>query len=85
MAGTVAHVLHVDIFEALELPKPKLVILYNEALRQRALDTIAISQGFGGGKESQEYIENMLKIHGHYTEGFYENELDSLAKRFGVK
>jgi len=28
----------------------------------------------------QDEIDKSLKVHGHYTEGFYENELDRLFK-----
>jgi len=82
MAGTVAHVLHVDLYEALQMPRSKLAILYNEAQRQRALDIIAMSQAFGGGKDVQRHIDELLKIHGDYTEGFYEQEFAALKKKF---
>ena len=80
MAGTVAHVLNVPFFEAIGLPEFKLQILYNEASRQRALDTISMSQAFGGGKEVQAHLEELLKIHGEYTEGFYEEESAKLKQ-----
>jgi len=57
------------------LPRWKLDILFNEASRQRALDVIQMSAIFNI-KESG--IESILKVHGNYTEGFYENELNNL-------
>lgn len=29
---------------------------------------------FNGDKKSSGYLEKLMKIHGDYTEGFYENE-----------
>lgn len=57
----------------MKFPRTKLRILYHEALRQRALQTVALSLLFNdAGKEE---LESLLKIHGHYTEGFYKREL----------
>jgi len=53
-------------------------ILFNEAERQRAIDTYYISIAFGGDKEGFEMLNRLTKIHGPYTEGFYESE----RKRF---
>ena len=69
-----AHMLHVDIFTALDLQERKLAILYNEAKRQRALDTIVIAHGFGGAKN----VSDAMRVHGPYTEGFYKREREKL-------
>ena len=53
------------------MSKFKRKILFNEAMRQRALDAIFLSYGFNG---ENDVIENLLKIHGSYTAGFYEDE-----------
>ena len=76
MAGSVAHVLNVSIRDALELPIMQLSILYNEAERQRALDTVSINMAFNGDKSGQ--IEKLLGIHGPYTEGHNKDELKRL-------
>ena len=66
------------LIEVLRLGKIKRKILYNEAMRQRALDSVFISYAFGGDDKTSDYIEDLLKVHGSYTEGFYEEE----RKRF---
>jgi hypothetical protein len=59
--------------EALNLGTLERKILFNEAMRQRAIDSIMMSIAFNGTKED-DYIETLLKAHGTYTEGFYEDE-----------
>lgn len=81
MAGTISHVLNVPIFDVLKMSNDKLIILANEAERQRALDAIYMNMAFGGDKD--EMIPKALAIHGSYTEGFFENEHTRLMKRFG--
>lgn len=66
-----------DFEQALALPSWKLSVLFNESLRQRALDVTYMGLIFGG-KEVQEELQNLMKVHGPYTEGFYERELNSL-------
>jgi len=50
-------------------------VLFNEASRQRALDVMHMS-AILNMKDSN--LEELLKVHGSYTEGFYDNELDGL-------
>lgn len=76
--------MHVNIFEALSLPGKKLTILYYEALRQRALDLINISKSWSASNHNVE-IDEALHIHGHYTEGFYDEQLDKLFMDLGKK
>jgi hypothetical protein len=75
-------VLGIDFFDALTLPEQKLHILYNESRRQRMLDLIVCAKAFGGGKDLQEEIQDTLSIHGDYTEGFYDDELNRLFGDF---
>jgi BioD-like phosphotransacetylase family protein len=63
----------------MQLPSWKLNVLHNEAMRQRAID-VAYMSAIMGGKESSEALEQLMKIHGSYTEGFYERELDRLRE-----
>jgi len=65
--------------EALLLPKWKLNVLHNEAMRQRAID-VAYLGAIIAGKEAQEALEQIMKIHGPYTEGFYEREFNRLVE-----
>ena len=75
--------LHVPMLEALHLPTFTLQILFNEARRQRAIDVGLISMGVWGTKESKEQLEKDLKVHGPYTEGFYEEERKRLMEVLG--
>lgn len=74
--------LGIDFFDALNLPEQKLHILYNESRRQRILDLIVCAKAFGGGDKLQEEIQDTLSIHGDYTEGFYDDELNRLFGDF---
>ena len=67
------------ILEALKLDQERLLILANEANRQRALDTIWISKLLS--KDGDNSIERALKAHGPYTDGFYTAEMNSLTAR----
>lgn len=49
----------------------KLGVLYNEAERQRAVDAVYGGMSFSG---DDGYFDKVMKIHGAYTKGFYENE-----------
>ncbi|RLE61933.1 MAG: hypothetical protein DRJ47_11470 [Thermoprotei archaeon] len=71
--------LGVDLFAALRMPDMKLDVLYNEALRQRALDMLTIAVG-SNYSENKGVVEKALKIHGVYTEGFYKQELARLRE-----
>lgn len=46
------------------------------------LDLIVCAKAFGGGKDLQEEIQDTLSIHGDYTEGFYDDELNRLFGDF---
>ena len=46
------------------------------------LDLIVCAKAFGGGEKLQEEIQDTLSIHGDYTEGFYEDELNRLFGDF---
>ena len=83
MAGTVAHVLHIDFEKAVSYPLPKLSILYNEASRQRGLNAQfqAMSQD---PKATKKAVDSLLKIHGPYTKGFHKRELGALKERLGI-
>jgi len=85
MAGTVAHTLNVPLMEALHLGERKLIILFNEARRQRALDLLGLRLAVWGERKDLGDLEAALKAHGAYTEGFYEEErhklLGALEKR----
>lgn len=48
-------------------------------MRQRAIDAAYMS-AIMGGKEAKEAIDALMKIHGPYTEGFYEKEFDKLLE-----
>lgn len=71
--------MHIPFFEALELDDRRLAILYNEAQRQRTLDVVDIATGSNPPKNLNMKIDKAMKVHGHYTEGFYEGELNKLA------
>jgi hypothetical protein len=60
----------------------KLGVLFNEACRQRLLDVQAMSNLIEADKL---YIERVMKVHGAYTEGYYENQLSSLMERISGK
>ncbi|HID31568.1 MAG TPA: hypothetical protein EYP19_16415 [Desulfobacterales bacterium] len=77
-----AHVLHINIFDALDLPETSLGILYNEASRQRMLDALSYSAIFSDKDDLQKAID---KVHGPYTEGFYKSELAALKERLGAE
>jgi len=81
MAGSVAHVLGIDFWTALRMPTPQLAILHNEAKRQRALDAIAVAAA-QAGKDGQQYIDDLMKAHGPYTAGFFEQERKRLRSIF---
>ncbi len=66
-----------NILVALNLPNQKLHILYNEAHRQRTLDLLIYAKA-QNPKECKNEIQDSLRIHGSYTAGFYDNELDRL-------
>ena len=58
--------------------------MYNEATRQRTLDLIYASKASGGAKKEE--ISGALKIHGDYTDGFYDKERLKLfadVKKYG--
>ena len=71
--------LHIPLFDALKMSENALNILYNEAERQRALDTIATSKAFGGDNSGQ--IEAILQCHVKYTEGETKRQLGELRKQ----
>ena len=66
-----------SILEALKFDDERLQILSNEANRQRSLDVIFISKLFG--KAGDNSFSQILKVHGPYTEGFYDSERDELT------
>jgi len=80
MAGEVAHVLHVDLFAAISFPAVKLQILYNEAKRQRMLDSVDQARAWGLKSDD---VDKAMKIHGNYTDGFHEEQLEALFARMG--
>lgn len=81
-AGTVAAVLNSDIFDLLELDDNKLLILYNEAQRQRWIEASIYRFAYNGkGKDFSSRLEDMTKIHGPYTEGFYKRERQKLKEK----
>ncbi|MCK4522086.1 MAG: hypothetical protein KAU20_05915 [Nanoarchaeota archaeon] len=47
-------------------------------MRQRAVDASFMNAAFNGDRKASNHLEQLMKIHGGYTEGFYENE----RKRF---
>ena len=57
-------------------------MLENEATRQRALDAAFIGMVFGGS-DTKDMMDSIMKIHGPYTEGFYEQEFNALTALFG--
>jgi len=61
----------------------QLMILSNEAERQRALDAVAFNLAFTGDK--QKVLSSNLRCHGPYTDGYYENEQARLLKDLGKK
>jgi len=63
----------------MQLPLWKLNVLHNEAMRQRAID-VAYMSAIMGGKEASEALDQLMKVHGPYTEGFYERELSRLVE-----
>ena len=65
------------------MPEGQLNVLWNEARRQRTLDMIALRGAVWGGKEVCEALEDGLKAHGPYTEGFYEEERKRLKEALG--
>lgn len=68
------------LMEVLELPQERLQILYNEAERQRWLNAAVIARGMGDKSFSRDY-HKILTVHGGYTEGFYENQLNALKEK----
>lgn len=60
----------------------QLIILHNEATRQRAIDAQfqAMTQD---PKATKKAVDSLLKVHGPYTEGFHEGELGALKERLG--
>ena len=66
-----------NILDALNLPAQKLHIFYNEAHRQRTLDLLIYAKA-QNPKACENEIQDSLRIHGKYTQGFYDNELDRL-------
>jgi len=48
-------------------------------MRQRAID-VAYMGAIIGGKESRDALEQAMKVHGAYTEGFYEGEFNRLLE-----
>jgi hypothetical protein len=63
------------------MPWSKLRVLYNEAMRQRAINAGMTAQLFS--KDSS-VMEKLLRIHGEYTEGYGEGQIMSLMERFGA-
>lgn len=55
----------------------KLNVLHNEAIRQRALDASILGFVLLGSEDS---VKEVFNIHGEYTKGFYENQLDALRQ-----
>lgn len=48
-------------------------------MRQRAID-VAYMSAIMGGKEASEALSDIMKIHGPYTEGFYDREFNRLVE-----
>ena len=87
-AATAARTLNIDFYEALRLPASKLQILYNEAMRQKAIDTMFMAMAFAMvmAKDRQQivdYLDQLMKAHGAYVEGFYEEEFKRLREALG--
>jgi len=66
------------------LPLSKLQILHNEAVRQRLLDALSLRLMNATEEGVDEIREDIKQIHGDYTEGFYEEQLELAKKYFGV-
>jgi hypothetical protein len=66
----------------MNIPTEQLYILYNEACRQRAIDTYNRAIAFDP-KAAREVLSKLEKVHGPYTEGFYEQEEAALRKALG--
>jgi hypothetical protein len=72
------------VLDALALPQGRLQILYNEAERQRWLNAAVIARANGDKSFVRDY-QHILKVHGDYTEGFHDKELDALRDKFQRK
>jgi hypothetical protein len=72
------------VLDALALPQGRLQILYNEAERQRWLNAAVIARANGDKTFVRDY-QKILKVHGDYTEGFHDKELDALRDKFQRK
>ena len=85
MCGTIAHVLNIDFFKLMKMARGQLNVLYNEATRQRALDSVDIARGFNGGDSFQKQVQEAMSVHGDYTKGYWEAERNRLKKDMGVE
>lgn len=63
----------------------KLNIFYNEAVRQEAIDTYNQAIAFHAPETVTDKVVSMLKVHGAYTEGFYEEEWQGLQNALASK
>lgn len=72
------------VLDALALSQGQLQILYNEAERQRWLNAAVIARANGDKSFVRDY-QHILKVHGDYTEGFHDKELDALRDKFQRK
>jgi hypothetical protein len=69
------------LMEVLGLSQGRLQILYNEAERQRWLNAAVIARANGDKTFNRDY-QKILKVHGTYTEGFYDKQLTALQEKF---
>jgi len=60
-------------------------VIYNEAVRQEAIDTYNLAIAFHAPETVSDKVVSMLKVHGPYTEGFYEGEWQDLQKALTSK
>ena len=84
MCGTVASVLHIPFHTLMRMSTAQLIILCNEAERQRMLWAGALGLAMNGGKDFQRAYQQAQQVHADYTEGYWEREMKRLKKDMGL-
>lgn len=68
----------------MDLPESRLDILYNEANRQRWLSASVVRTA-NYAKNFDREFQKAIKVHGNYTDGFHDDELQRLKQKLGTQ
>lgn len=67
--------------DVLNLPANQITILYDEAIRQQWIEARMMRIAYYADKKFDSQFNQILKIHGKRTKGFYKKEREKLKRK----